>query len=99
MNDISNKIPCEPKECYSINEVSEMFGLSEWTIRLWCNRIDILKPYRNETGDLMFTLVDVNHIETISRLVKKKRMKLKSVKKHLETKSDNGETTPVSRRK
>jgi len=75
------------KRCYSINEVVQMFGVNAWTIRMWSNRFDILKPGRDPNGDLLFTSADMERIGTICHLSKVKGMTLKRVKKYLESTS------------
>ena len=83
MNNISDKEPRKQKKCYSIDEVSEMFGLNEWTIRMWCNRFDILKCSRDEKGDMVFYPENVRMIGMICYLIKTKGIKLTDVKKYL----------------
>ena len=72
------------ENCRSINEVAEMFGLNIWTIRLWANRFDILKPCRNVKGDILFASADVDRIGTICRLTKKKGITFDDIRKRLE---------------
>ena len=80
-----NNAKTDRKEgCLSINEVAEMFGVNVWTLRLWANRFDILKPYRDKKGDIVFTLSDVDRIGTICRLTKKKGITLEDIRKRLE---------------
>jgi len=73
----------EQSNCYTVREVAEMFDLSEWTIRMWCNRFDILKCRRNDRGDIIFFPENVRIIGMICCLTKKKRMTLAGVRKHL----------------
>jgi len=67
-----------------ISEVAHLIGVNVWTIRFWLDRIGMLKPYRNQEGDLFFSPEDVETIRTIYLLTKKRDMKLKEVKKYLE---------------
>ena len=73
------------KSSYSISEVANMFNVDIWTIRLWANRFDILKPYRNKKDDIIFTLTDLDKIGIICNLTKKKGTKLEEVRKHLQS--------------
>jgi DNA-binding transcriptional MerR regulator len=61
----------EVKSSYSIGEVAKMFNLNEWTIRFWANNFNILRPRRNQTGDIVFAPADVRTIKLISRLANK----------------------------
>gem|GEM_PF-1805981 len=74
----------EKKENYTISEVAEMFDLSEWTIRLWCNRFDVLQSSPDGSGERLFTQENVDKVRRICCMTRKKRMTLARVKKHLE---------------
>jgi len=74
----------QESECpVPITEMAEMFGVNVWTIRLWVDRFDVLKPCRNEYGEISFPRADVKKVETICRLTKKRGMTLEKVRKHL----------------
>ena len=73
------------KSYYSINEAAEIFGVNMWTIRLWCNKFGIPKPLLDKDGNILFTSADMNKIELISGLTKKKGMTIAGVRKRLET--------------
>jgi DNA-binding transcriptional MerR regulator len=73
------------KNCRTIDEVADMLGVNEWTIRLWVHRFSILKPRHDKNGILTFTPADVEKISTIYRLTKEKGMSLKNARQYLET--------------
>jgi DNA-binding transcriptional MerR regulator len=75
---------CEHKN-YSISKVARIFNEHTWTIRLWIDRFNVLKPRRDSKGNLFFSPADVEKIRTINRLTKEKGMTLKNVKKHLDS--------------
>ena len=74
----------EKMKCYTISEVAEMFDLSEWTIRLWCNRFDVLQSSPDGSGERLFTQENVDKVKRICCMTRKKRMTLARVRKHLE---------------
>ena len=87
--DKNTKVENLPKELkkksyYSLNELAEHFGVSVWTIRLWVNRFDILKPCFDKNDNLMFSSDDAERIGIICRLSKMKGMTLNRVRKYLE---------------
>jgi DNA-binding transcriptional MerR regulator len=72
------------KSYYSINELAELFGVNDWTIRLWVNRFKILTPHRNKNGTLLFTPEDAKRIGTICNLSKAKDITLRKIRKYFE---------------
>jgi DNA-binding transcriptional MerR regulator len=75
---------CGAENCRSINEVARMFGVNEWTIRLWIDRFEILKPRRDAGDKLYFSPTDVKRIKLIHDLTTIKDITLEDVRKHLE---------------
>jgi len=75
----------EQERRYSISEVADMLGVNAWTIRLWGDRFDILKSFRDEQGNIFYSSTDVKKIETIFRLTKKKGITIEKAKKSLES--------------
>ena len=65
-------------------EAAKMFNVNEWTIRLWVDRFNILKPRRNRNGVLFFTSAEIDMIEVIYRLSQEKGMTLELARKYLE---------------
>jgi len=73
---------------YSINEVSEMSGVNEWTILFWIDRFKVIKPSRDKNGNLLFVSDDVDKIRLICRLSQTKGIKRNDVQKFLATSGD-----------
>ena len=71
------------KNYYPLNELAEHFGVSVWTIRLWANRFNMIKPHLDKKGNLMFSAENAERIGIICRLSKKKGMTLETVRKSL----------------
>ena len=82
----------DKKSYYSVNELAERLNENVWTLRLWANRFDILKPCFDKNDNLMFSSDDAEKIETICRLSKKKGMTINRVRKYL----DEGGKTAVA---
>lgn len=80
-NKFSN-VNSEEKACYSIGNITEFYGLSPWTIRMWANRFDQLEYFVDSDGGMWFSPRAVEQIGEICRLIKKK-MTLEDVRKHL----------------
>ena len=79
------------KNYYSISEVAKMFEVNEWTIRLWINRFDILKPLTDKEGNLSLSAADVNKIGLICRL-RDKGITIKEIRKRPERESGDEES-------
>jgi len=77
------------KNLLTIDQVSAMFGVDVWTIRLWINRFKILGSRLDKNDDILFTPEDVKRIESIFRLTKKKGTSLQDVRTHLEEMEEN----------
>ena len=71
------------KNCYSMYEATKMFDVSEWTIRLWVDRFNILKPRCNRNDVLFFTPAEIDKIEIICRLSQEKGMTVEKVREYL----------------
>jgi len=65
----------------TISEVAEMFKVDVWTIRLWVNRIGLLKHGIDPKGELTFTGEEVEKIGLICRMIKTKGLKIKDIRK------------------
>jgi DNA-binding transcriptional MerR regulator len=69
---------------YSISEVAEMFGENISAIRYWSDKFaGIINPVRNNKGNRMFTLKDLDTLKIIYYLVKKRGMTLEGAKKRI----------------
>jgi DNA-binding transcriptional MerR regulator len=84
-NQITNTVNRKRKRQYYIGEVANLFNANEWTIRLWANRFDSLKPRMDKKGNLMFVSADVDKIELLCKLTKQKGMTVDDVRKYLES--------------
>ncbi len=82
-DEILNVHPME-KLHYSIDDVMELYGLDQWTIRMWVAWFGIPGHLSTADGDMLFTRPAVEQIGEICRLTKKK-MKIKEIRKHLES--------------
>ncbi len=80
---ISNADSEEKLRC-SLGEVMELYGLDQWTIRMWVAWFGIPGHLSTADGDMLFTRPAVEQIGEICRLTKKK-MKIKEIRKHLES--------------
>lgn len=83
------KKPKIEKVFYSIGEVADLFGVNTSKIRFWENEFDILKPYKNNKGNRMFTPEDIENLKLINHLLKERGMTIKGAQKKLkENKED-----------
>lgn len=83
------KKPKIEKVFYSIGEVADLFGVNTSKIRFWENEFDILKPHKNNKGNRMFTLEDIENLKLINHLLKERGMTIKGAQKKLkENKED-----------
>lgn len=73
---------------YSIGEVAEMLGLTKSQIRFWDSEFEILKPVKNSKGDRRFTKKNIEQLQTIKELVKKRGFTLKGAKRYLKENRD-----------
>ena len=83
------KKPKIEKVFYTIGEVADLFGVNTSKIRFWENEFDILKPHKNNKGNRMFTLEDIENLKLINHLLKERGMTIKGAQKKLkENKED-----------
>lgn len=71
------------KRYYSISEVAKMFDVSKSLIRFWEGEFDILKPHKNSKGDRRFTQQNIDQLQIIYNLVKKRGFTLEGAKKEI----------------
>ena len=83
MNNARHTILCKQKANYSIDEVSDMFGVNVWTIRFWIDKFKVIKPRRDKNGNLLFVSDDLDKIRLIYRLSQTKGIKRTDVQRHL----------------
>ena len=83
------KKPKIEKIFYSIGEVAELFDVNTSNIRFWENEFDILKPHKNNKGNRMFTLEDIENLKIIYYLLKERGMTIKGAQKKLKDNKDD----------
>ena len=72
------------KTYYSVREVSEMFGVSESTLRYWETEFPNLKPRMVKSSRVrMYSVKDLEDIRKIYNLVKVRGFKLAAARKML----------------
>ena len=54
---------------YSIQQVSDMTGVSKQLIRKWEDRYDLVHPQRLDNGYRMYSLNEVNIIKAVTKLI------------------------------
>ena len=74
------------KTYYSVREVSEMFGVSDSTLRYWETEFPNLKPRVVKSSRVrMYSAKDLEDLKKIYNLVKVRGFKLAAAKKMLQT--------------
>jgi DNA-binding transcriptional MerR regulator len=73
----------ESKLYYSIGEVAEMFNVNASLIRFWEKEFDIIKPKKNNKGNRLFTVQDIDNLKIIYHLVKERGFTLDGAKNKL----------------
>lgn len=84
---------------YSIGEVADMFEVNTSLIRFWEKEFTQLKPKKNKKGNRLFTVKDIDKLNSIYILVKEQGFTLEGaksqLKKGVEIISEEPETTSV----
>lgn len=82
---------------YSIGEVADMFEVNTSLIRFWEKEFTQLKPKKNKKGNRLFTVKDIDKLNSIYILVKEQGFTLdgakSQLKKGVEIISEEPETT------
>ena len=73
----------ESKLYYSIGEVATMFNVNASLIRFWEKEFDIIKPKKNNKGNRLFTVQDIDNLKIIYHLVKERGFTLDGAKNKL----------------
>lgn len=68
---------------YSIGEVANMFEVNTSLIRFWEKEFPQLKPKKNKKGNRLFTVKDIEKLNSIYFLVKEKGFTLDGAKAQL----------------
>ena len=76
-----NQLP--EKLYYNIGEISNAFGVKPSLIRLWEKEFNIINPKKSNKGTRKFSIKDVEKINLIYSLVKKKGYTLEGAKKQI----------------
>jgi DNA-binding transcriptional MerR regulator len=76
-----NQLP--EKLYYNIGEISNAFGVKPSLIRFWEKEFNIINPKKSNKGTRKFSIKDVEKINLIYSLVKKKGYKLEGAKKQI----------------
>ena len=73
----------DSKLYYSIGEVAAMFNVNTSLIRFWEKEFDIIKPKKNNKGNRLFTVQDIDNLKIIYHLVKERGFTLEGAKNKL----------------
>jgi DNA-binding transcriptional MerR regulator len=73
----------DAKLYYSIGEVATMFNVNASLIRFWEKEFDIIKPKKNNKGNRLFTIQDIDNLKIIYHLVKERGFTLEGAKNKL----------------
>ena len=76
-----NQLP--EKLYYNIGEISNAFGVKPSLIRFWEKEFNIINPKKSNKGTRKFSIKDVEKINLIYSLVKKKGYTLEGAKKQI----------------
>ena len=74
---------------YSIGEVATLFDVNTSLIRFWEKEFTIIQPKKNNKGNRLFTVKDIEHFNKIYQLVKMEGYTLDGAKKALKIKDDS----------
>ena len=78
---MNNQLP--EKLYYNIGEISNAFGVKPSLIRFWEKEFNIINPKKSSKGTRKFSIKDVEKINLIYSLVKKKGYTLEGAKKQI----------------
>lgn len=86
---------------YSIGEVAEIFDVNTSLIRFWEKEFSAIKPKKNNKGNRLFTVKDIQTIDRIYELVKEEGHTLDGARKSLREKKSTkpeviADTAPAS---
>ena len=68
---------------YSIGEVAQLFKVNASLIRFWEKEFKLPQPKKNNKGNRMFTVKEIQTLDKIYQLVKIQGFKLDAAKSHL----------------
>ena len=84
MSDEISNTDTVKKPDYSIDDIMELYGLDQWTIRMWAYWFEIHIHLSADSNGILFNRHAAEQIGEIRSLMKKK-MKLKEIRKYLES--------------
>ncbi|MDR2911001.1 MAG: helix-turn-helix domain-containing protein [Bacteroidales bacterium] len=87
MNIKTSNVNIAEKLHYSVDDIKGLYGLDQWTIRMWVDRFEF-EHLTMADNRILFTQQAVYQIGVICRLMKKK-MKLEDVRRYLESEFGN----------
>jgi len=70
---------------YSIGEVAQLFEVNASLIRFWEKEFKLPQPKKNNKGNRMFTVKEIQTLDKIYQLVKVQGFKLEAVKPQLKS--------------
>ena len=73
---------------YSIGEIAEAFGVKTSLLRFWEKEFELLKPKKNLKGPRRYSRVDIENIDLIYSLVKKRGFTIDGAKEKIKNDSD-----------
>ena len=73
---------------YSIGEIAEAFNVKTSLLRFWEKEFELLKPKKNLKGTRRYSKVDVENINLIYSLVKKRGFTIDGAKEKIKYDSD-----------
>ena len=68
---------------YSIGEIAEAFGVKTSLLRFWEKEFELLKPKKNLKGTRRYSRVDIENIDLIYSLVKKRGFTIDGAKEKI----------------
>jgi DNA-binding transcriptional MerR regulator len=81
------------KKYYSIGEVAQIFEVAPSLIRFWESHFEVIKPRKTKNGTRQYTKEDIDNLNTIYFLVKKKGYTLQGAKEVLQKKQQIADNT------
>ncbi len=76
------------KKYFSIGEVAQFLGVNTSLIRFWEKEFKQISPKKKKSGVRKFTKQDVEVLQLIYSLLKKKKMTIDGAKRHLQKSQD-----------
>tara|TARA_B000000557_G_C20501620_1_gene328241 strand:+ start:48 stop:377 length:330 start_codon:yes stop_codon:yes gene_type:complete len=76
------------KKYFSIGEVAEFLSVNTSLIRFWEKEFKQINPKKKKSGIRKFTKQDIETLQLIYNLLKKKKMTIDGAKRHLQKTQD-----------